>query len=111
MAFIDADAVAVKTDESYPWGETECIGFGAGRESENRMGPLDWLEFVAGWWVDLVLEVQMASYNDDGFEWVSVEYTSMPNSQCSSDSDDVCMPWNFLRRRSPVCVEILSWWR
>lgn len=88
-AFIDADAVAMKTDASYPWGETECIGFGAGRDSENRMGPLDWLEFVAGWWVDLVLEVQTASYNHDGFEWVSVEYTSMPNSQCSSDSDDV----------------------
>ena len=53
------------------------------------MGPLDWLEFVAGWWVDLVLEVQTASYNHDGFEWVSADYTSMPNSQCSSDSDDV----------------------
>ena len=70
------------------------------------MGPLDWLEFVAGWWVDLVLEVQTASYNHDGFEWVSAQYTSMPNSQCSGDSDEVLHALEFFEEAvAGVCGE------
>lgn len=85
--FIDAEAVAVVTDETYAWGRVECIGFGANDEGMNVRGVMDWLELVGGYWVDVVLERAEPSHDGQGSEWVSVDYTSLPNSE-SHESDD-----------------------
>lgn len=85
--FIDAEAVAVVTEETYAWGAVECIGFGANDEGMNIRGVMDWLEFVGGYWVDVVLERKEPSYDGQGSEWVSVDYTSLPNSE-SHEGDD-----------------------
>lgn len=85
--FIDAEAVAVVTEETYAWGRVECIGFGAKDEGMNVRGVMDWLEFVGGYWVDVVLERKEPSHDGQGSEWVSVDCTSLPNSE-SHESDD-----------------------
>lgn len=85
--FIDAEAVAVVTEETYAWGRVECIGFGAKDEGMNVRGVMDWLEFVGGYWVDVVLEREEPSYDGQGSEWVSVDCTSLPNSE-SHEGDD-----------------------
>lgn len=88
-AFIDAEAVAMVADDGYAWGALECISFGAKNEDMNVMSALDWLEFVGGYWVDLVLEVEEPSYDGEGFEWVTVEVTSTPNSESAETDDNV----------------------
>lgn len=76
-------------DDGYAWGALECISFGAENEDMNVMSALDWLEFVGGYWVDLVLEVEEPSYDGEGFEWVTVEVTSIPNSESAETDDNV----------------------
>ena len=111
--FIDAEAVAVVTDETYAWGYVECIGFGAKDERMNVRGVLDWLELVGGCWVDVVLEVEEPSYDGQGSEWVSVDYTSLPNSE-SHEGDDALkhamenFEWDVARLGDEFELELVS---
>lgn len=111
--FIDAEAVAVVTEETYAWGRVECIGFGANDEGMNVRGVMDWLEFVGGYWVDVVLERAEPSHDGQGSEWVSVDYTSLPNSE-SHESDDALkhamenFEWDVARFGDEFELELVS---
>lgn len=111
--FIDAEAVAVVTEETYAWGRVECIGFGANDEGMNVRGVMDWLEFVGGYWVDVVLERAEPSYDGQGSEWVSVDYTSLPNSE-SHEGDDALkhamenFEWDVARLGDEFELELVS---
>ena len=111
--FIDAEAVAVVTEETYAWGRVECIGFGANDEGMNVRGVMDWLEFVGGYWVDVVLEREEPSHDGQGSEWVSVDYTSLPNSE-SHESDDALkhamenFEWDVARFGDEFELELVS---
>ena len=111
--FIDAEAVAVVTEETYAWGRVECIGFGANDKGMNVRGVLDWLEFVGGYWVDVVLEREEPSHNGQGSEWVSVDYTSLPNSE-SHEGDDALkhamenFEWDVARLGDEFELELVS---
>lgn len=111
--FIDAEAVAVVTEETYAWGAVECIGFGAKDEGMNVRGVMDWLEFVGGYWVDVVLEVEEPSHDGAGSEWVSVDCTSLPNSE-SHEGDDALkhamenFEWDVARLGDEFELELVS---
>ena len=111
--FIDAEAVAVVTEETYAWGRVECIGFGANDEGMNVRGVMDWLEFVGGYWVDVVLERAEPSYDGQGSEWVSVDCTSLPNSE-SHEGDDALkhamenFEWDVARFGDDFEMELVS---
>lgn len=112
-AFIDAEAVAVMTDETYAWGRVECIGFGAKDEGMNVRGVMDWLELVGGYWVDVVLEREEPSHDGAGSEWVSVDCTSLPNSE-SHEGDDALkhamenFEWDVARFGDEFELELVS---
>lgn len=111
--FIDAEAVAVVTEETYAWGRVECIGFGAKDEGMNVRGVMDWLELVGGYWVDVVLERAEPSHDGQGSEWVSVDYTSLPNSE-NHESDDALkhamenFEWDVARFGDEFELELVS---
>ena len=79
----------------------------------NVRGVMDWLEFVGGYWVDVVLERAEPSYDGAGSEWVSVDYTSLPNSE-SHEGDDALkhamenFEWDVARLGDDFELELVS---